>query len=113
MKKIIRKFYPIFFGLSLFLLYFAIYSTPDNSENYSTALAVFTTALGSSALIVFHSRRDVILFYFYPLISVIIPFLAMYFFHLFDSLEQKVIIGFQAGAFFMLIIFIVYLAKKE
>ena len=113
MKKIIRKFYPIVFGLALFLLYITIYPKPENSENFSTALSVFFTALGSSALIIFHNRKDAFLFYLYPLISIVMPFLAMYFFHLFNTLEQKIIIFLQAGSLIMLIIFILYLAKKE
>ncbi|HLP47780.1 MAG TPA: hypothetical protein VK469_17690 [Candidatus Kapabacteria bacterium] len=113
MKKILRKFYPVFFGLALFLLYIAIYSTPENSESFSTALSVFFAALGSSALILFHSRKEAFLFYLYPLISIVIPFLTMHFFNLFNTLEQKVIIGLQTAALIMLIVFIVYLTKKE
>lgn len=113
MKKIIRKFYPILFGLALLLLYMLIYPLPKNSENYSTALSVFFTALGSSALIIFHRHKDGFLFYMYPVISIGFPFFSMFFLHLFETLEQKVIIGIQVTALVMLIIFIAYLLKKE
>ncbi|MCX6584464.1 MAG: hypothetical protein NT166_30200 [Candidatus Aminicenantes bacterium] len=112
MKKTIRKLYPIFFGLALFLFYIAIYPSPAGADDYSTALAVFFTALGSSAVIIFPRREAPFLYYSYLLGSLAFPILAMSFFHFFKTAEQKAIIGVQALALILLVLFVSYQPEK-
>lgn len=108
-----RKYYPILFGLVLFLFYITIYPSPAGSENFSTALAVFFTALGSSAVIIFPRRENAFLFYSYLLGSLAFPLLLMSFFHFFNTVEQKAIIGIQALALILLILFVSYQSKNK
>ncbi|MDQ1351342.1 MAG: hypothetical protein QG657_1644 [Acidobacteriota bacterium] len=108
MKKTIRKFYPILFGLALFLFYITLYPSPADKGNYSTALAVFFTAVGCCAVIIYSRSEERFLFYSYLLGSLALPILLMTFFHFFSTVEQKAIIGIQVLALILLILFVSY-----
>ncbi len=113
MKKTMQKFYPLLFGLALFLFYITIYASPASSENYSTALAVFFTAIGSGAVIIFPRRENAFLFYSYIVGSLGFPILLLSFFHFFNTVEQKAIIGIQVLAMILLILFVSYQSKNK
>jgi uncharacterized phage infection (PIP) family protein YhgE len=113
MKKTMRKFYPFFFGLVLLIFYIAIYPSPADKENYSTALAVFFTALGCSAVIVFRRCEEPFLYYSYLFGSLALPILLKIFFHFFNTVEQKAIIGIQVLAVILLVLFVSYQSESR
>lgn len=54
MKQILSNLYPLSFALANFFFYILVFRPNMQSGDFTTALMVFFTALGSSALIVFY-----------------------------------------------------------
>lgn len=113
MKKRIYSFLPIFFGLVLFLLHMILFSSPLGSENFPTAVLLFFTGLGSAAVIILPGDKNKFLLYFYFLVSIGFPFILLFFFNFFDSVEHKVLVGLNLVGVTLLKFFVSYCLKSR
>ncbi len=115
MKKIIHYFLPLLFALLLFLFYIIIYpsTSPVESENFSTALLVFFTALGSCAVIIFSGQKNKFLLYFYISISIGFPLILLLFFNLFNTVQLKILFGCLVVGVFWLKLFVSAYLKQQ
>ena len=113
MKKTLHSLFPILFGLALFFFYISIYSSPIGSESFSTAVLVFFTALGGSAVIIFPWKKGAPLFYCYLPVSVGVPFLLVLFAPFFNTVPLKIIFGTQVLGLILLILFVSYQSKER
>jgi len=58
MKQILSSLYPLFFAIANLIFYILVYKPSLQSSDFTTAMMVFFTALGASALIVFaHPKK--------------------------------------------------------
>ncbi len=107
------SFLPIFFGLVLFLLHVIIFPSPLGSENFPTAVLLFFTGLGSAAVIIFPGDKNKLLLYFYFLVSIGFPFILLFFFDFFDTVEHKVLVLLNLVGVTMLKFFVSYYLKSQ
>lgn len=115
MKKIIHYFLPLLFALLLFLFYIIIYpsTSPMESENLSTAILVFSTAMGSCAVIIFSGQKNKFPLYFYISISIGFPLILLLLFNFFHTVQLKVILGCQVVGIFWLKLFVSAYLKQQ
>ncbi len=83
MKKLLNYIFPLFFGLFAFLFYIVIYHPAVESEDFTTAVLVFFTALGSSAIVRFSAKEFRFLLRLYAVSSVILPLFFIFFIKIF------------------------------
>lgn len=107
------NFVPIFFGLVLFLLHIILFPSPMGSENFPTAVLLFFTGLGAAAVIIFPGRKNEFLLYFYFLVSIGFPFILLFSFNFFDTVEHKVLVGLNLVGVVLLKFFVSYHMKSR
>jgi predicted membrane protein len=113
-RKQVKYFGPLFFGLVSFLFYMVIYRPPVGSEDFITALMVFCAALAWSAVLTLTKEKKQWVLYLYLLIAVILPFIMALFLNEFNILWHMVALGLMVLAVVGLRLFVPgYLKYKK
>lgn len=92
-RKQVKYFGPLFFGLVSFSFYMVIYRPSPGSEDFVTALMVFCAALAWSAVLTLTKEKKQWVFYFYVLIAIIFPLIMALFLSEFNILWHMVALG--------------------